>query len=269
MPFLIHICPSQLPKTYQAVVPTVNMRRAEHERLTTCNTCTALLIVLSLTSLPEALAQDILSEPCTLTTRTSVTMPLAASPNILSTPLSSPLTPVVPNQPPLQTYPELFIATEQTPQGGEAKGRVFNYYFLFLALLAAMLAALLWWLHRQRRREQEQIRLRGQRALVRDVERWAMYRFRQAPAVEGLDQNGEAPPPYKPKSDIITTLETLNDDMDGAVNVAVPHRALLRDDTEHIRLPDYSEIIQVDDRRADNPSARVPDRILSSRVGAT
>jgi hypothetical protein len=195
-------------------------------------------------------------------------MPPVASPEILSTPVSSPLTAVVPNQPPLQTYPELFIATEQTPQGGEAKNRVFNYYFLFLALLAAMLAALLWWLHRQRRREQEQVRLRGQRALVRDVERWAMYRRRQAPVVDGLDEFGAAPPPYRPKDDSITTLEHLNAGMDGAVNVAVPPRAFSRDDADHIRLPDYSETIRADSS-TDSPSARVSDGISPSRVVAT
>jgi hypothetical protein len=221
------------------------MRHAEHKRLTTYNTCILLLLLLSLIALPAALAQDILTKPCALTTRTSVTMPPAARPEILSTPVSAPLTPVIPNQPPLQTYLELFIATVQTPQGGEAKNRVFNYYFLFLALLAAMLALLLWWLHRQRRREQEHIRLSGRRALARDVERWAMYRRRQELVVEGLDQNGEAPPPYKPKDDTITTLEHLNDGTDGAVNVAVPPRALSRDDIEHIRLPDYSETIRV------------------------
>lgn len=196
-------------------------------------------------------------------------MPPAASPEILSTPVSAPLTPVIPNQPPLQTYPELFIATEQTPQGGGAKNRVLNYYFLFLALLAAMLALLLWWLHRQRRRGQEQIRLRGQRALVRDVERWAMYRRRQAPVVEGLNQHGEAPPPYKPKDDTITTLEHLNDGTDGAVDVAVPPRALARDDTNRIRLPDYSETIGIDDSNTDSSSPRVADGTLSGRVGGT
>lgn len=197
-----------------------------------------------------------------------MTIPPAASLKILSTSVSSTLTPVIPNQPPLQTYPELFIATEQTPQGGEAKNRVFNYYFLFLALLAAILAALLWWMHRQRRREQEQIRLRGQRALIRDVERWAMYRRRQAPVVEGLDQNGEAPPPYEPKEDTITTLQHLNDGMDGLATFTVPPRALSRDNADHTRLPDYSETIRAEDSSTGGPPARVHDGIVSGRAGA-
>ncbi|KAF3037788.1 hypothetical protein E8E12_004437 [Didymella heteroderae] len=188
----------------------------------------------------------------------SVTMPPAAGLEILSTPVSSSFTPAMPSQPPLQTYPGLFIATEQTPQGGEAKNRVFNYYFLFLALLAAMLAALLWWMHCQRHREQEQIRVRGQRALVRDVERWAMYRRREAPVLEGMD---EVPPPYKPKADTVTTLEHLNDGMDGAVNVTVPPRAHSRDDTEYIRLPDYSETIGIDDNNTSSSSVRAHDGI--------
>lgn len=198
-----------------------------------------------------------------------MTMSPAASPEILSTPVISPISPTLPNQPPLQTFPEPFIATEQTPQAGEARNRVFNYYFLFLALLAAMLAALLWWLHRQRRRDQEQIRLTGQRALERDVERWAIHRRRQAPVVEGLDHDGEAPPPYKPKDDTVTTLEHLHDGMDGAGSVAIPPRVLSREDTDHIRLPDYSETVRLNDRNTDRPPARAPDGISPSREGAT
>ncbi|KAF1930121.1 uncharacterized protein M421DRAFT_3876 [Didymella exigua CBS 183.55] len=195
-------------------------------------------------------------------------MPPAASLESTSSSVSSPITPVIPNQPPIQTYPELFIATEQTSQSGEVKNRVFNYYFLFLALLAAVLAALLWWMHRRRRREQEQIRLRGQHALVRDVERWAMYRSRQAPAVEGLNESGEAPPPYKPKDDTFTTLEHTDDAMDGAVRVAIPPRAISRDDTGHIRLPDYSETMQVDNNNLDTRPARGLDETSSARVGS-
>jgi hypothetical protein len=266
---LIHTCLSQLPKTYPVIVLTVNMRHAEPRRITTCNTCTSLLLVLSLKSLPEALAQDIPSVSSTLTTRTSVTMPPAASFESTSTSISSPSTPITPNQPPLQTYPELFAAAEQTPQGSEVKNRVFNYYFLFLALLAVMLAALFWWMHRERRRQQEQIRLRGQRALLRDVERWAMYRRHEEPVVEGLDQHGEAPPPYKPKGETVTTLEDVNDTMDGAVNVAIPPRALSRDDTEHIRLPDYSETIFIDGGRTDVQQARSLDETSTARVRST
>ncbi|KAJ4381743.1 hypothetical protein N0V86_003108 [Didymella sp. IMI 355093] len=177
--------------------------------------------------------------------------------------------PKTPNQPPLQTYPELFAAAEQTSQGGEVKNRVFNYYFLFLALLAIMLAALFWWLHRERRRQQEQIRLRGQRALVRDVERWAMYRRRQEPVVEGLDQHGEAPPPYKPKGEIVTTFEDVNNTMDGTVNIAIPPRALSRDDTGHIRLPGYSETIFNDGSRTDIQPASSLDETSTARVRPT
>lgn len=196
-----------------------------------------------------------------------MTMPPTASLESISMSVSSPITPVILNQPPLETYPELFIATAQTPPGGEAKNRVFNYYFLFLALLAAILAALLWWLHRQRRREQEQIRLRGQRALVRDVERWAMYRRRQPPTVEGLNESGEAPPPYKSKDDILTALELVRNTMDLAVDVAIPPRALSRDEIEHVQLPDYSETIQVHKSNVGTQSARSLNNTVSTRAG--
>ena len=138
----------------------------------------------------------------------------------------------------------------------EVKGRVLNYYFLFLALLVAALAALLWWMHHQRRREQEQIRLRGQHALVRDVERWAIDRRNQPPVVEGLNESGEAPPPYKPKDDTLTNLIPANDNPELALDVAIPPRALSRDETEHARLPDYVETAHVDDRGRSTRSTR-------------
>lgn len=231
--------------------------------------CTSLHLILFLISSPAALAQDILPAPSTFTTRASVTMPPAASLDSISTSVLSPISPVNPNQPPLQTFPELFIATEQTPQGSVGKNRVFNYYFLFLALLAAILAALLWWMHRQRRREREQTRLRGQHALVRDVERWTMYRRRQAPVVEGLNESGEAPPPYQPKDDTVTTPEHFTDAMDGAGSITIPPRALSRNDTGHVLLPDYSESVQIDNSNMDIPPTREHNETTSTRVGST
>lgn len=95
-----------------------------------------------------------------------------------------------------------------------------------------------------------------------------MYRRRQAPVVEGLDQNGEAPPPYKSKEDTVTTLQHLNDGMDGAATVTIPPRALSRDNADHIRLPDYSETIRPEDSSTDDSPARAHDGRVPGREGA-
>lgn len=156
-----------------------------------------------------------------------------------------PITPLSLGQPPAQTLPELFSAAKPLHNAQQIKSRVANYYFLFLALLTAILAGLLWWLCRQRKSEREQIRLRGQNALTQDVERWTMHRGNEAHVVEGLDETGAAPPPYQAKGNTVTTHETMHGDPELVTNVAMPPRALLGEDTERSRLPEYSVALQV------------------------
>ncbi|KAL8764603.1 MAG: hypothetical protein Q9194_006951 [Teloschistes cf. exilis] len=90
---------------------------------------------------------------------------------------------------------------------------ILNYYFLLLALLIILIAiAYLVYARRQRTRIALS-RRNGQRALARDLERWGgPYRAAPPPTTtttrasprsrrreEGLNERGEAPPPYLPK----------------------------------------------------------------------
>lgn len=168
-----------------------------------------------------------------------------------------------PSQPSLETRPALFIAAEQPQQQGQVSNRVFNYYFLFLALLVAAVAALLWYIHRHRKRGQEQVRLRGRHALVQDVER-VILRRNQSSSVEGLNESGEAPPPYKPKDNKTTIVET--DENDG---ITMPPRVLSRDDTEHVRLPDYAELIRANGRQGFTANGGAPNQIDIARGGSS
>lgn len=95
-----------------------------------------------------------------------------------------------------------------------------------------------------------------------------MYRRRQPPTVEGLNESGEAPPPYKPKDNTFTTLELVHDTMDLAVDVAIPPRALSRDEIEHVQLPDYSETIHVDKSNVGTQPARQLNDTVSTRAGS-
>jgi hypothetical protein len=242
------------------------MRHDEFRRLTTCNTCTLLVpfVILNLLAfLPSATAQVVFSESSALNTpRPFVTMPPTTDSrpeltSIVSSQLA-PLDPLNSSQPPLKT-PALFIAAEQPQQQVQVSNRVFNYYFLFLALLVAVVAVLLWYIHRHRKRGQEQVRLRGRHALVHDVEQ-AILRRNQPPFVEGLNESGEAPPPYKPKDNKKTIIEAA-----GNNGITIPPRVLSRDGTEHVRLPGYAELIRANGREGVTANAGAPNQIGIAR----
>lgn len=92
----------------------------------------------------------------------------------------------------------------------------------------------------------------GQNALARDMEGWVntrrwfhgAWRPNQTRAFvrreEGLDEHGEAPPPYQPKDDV-TVAE--GPPQDPARLLAVPLRTLSRDDVGSGRPPEYRETI--------------------------
>ena len=245
------------------------MRHDELRRLTTCSTCTLLapfVILNILAFLPSATAQVVSSEPSALNRpRPSVTMPSTTNPqpDLTSATLSQlpSLDPLDPSQPSRETSSALFIAAEQPQQQVQVTTRVFNYYFLFLALLVAAVAALLWYFHRHRKRGQEQMRLRGRHALVHDVEQ-AILRRNQPPFVEGLNESGEAPPPYKPKDNKTTIVETAEND-----GLTIPPRVLSRDGAEHVRLPDYAELIHANGREGVTANEGAPNQIDIARGG--
>lgn len=148
------------------------------------------------------------------------------------------------NPPSQSEPPDIYPATDGSTQQPVHDAYVFNYYFLFLALFAVLIATLLWWLHLRRKRQKQQRRLSGQHALARDVEGWAgarrfMHgrygRFHTSTRVrhiEGLDEHGEAPPPYQPKDEV--TVEARQD----VSGLAVPLRTMAR--IGHDRPPGYT-----------------------------
>lgn len=135
------------------------------------------------------------------------------------------------------------------------KGVVFNYYFLFLALLAVLIAAGLWWLRLNKNRKKQQMRLSGQNALARDLEGWpSARRFlhgrlgrnqnpiqsrTQTRREEGLDENGEAPPPYQPKTEVAVSHEPVAEG-EHTSTIAIPLRTLQRNSNEQMRPPVYT-----------------------------
>lgn len=97
--------------------------------------------------------------------------------------------------------------------GGHNDG-VLNYYFLLLAVFVIILVLGYWIIARRRRTKNARSQIRQQDALAMDLERWpgggrrwgaARWRFHnvggEMRGEEGLDERGEAPPPYLAKPD--------------------------------------------------------------------
>ncbi|KAF2193711.1 hypothetical protein K469DRAFT_745205 [Zopfia rhizophila CBS 207.26] len=149
----------------------------------------------------------------------------------------------------------------------ETKEGVFNYYFLFLALFGVVVAVFLWWIHRRKKRRKEQLRLSGQNALARDLDGWVNtrrwmhggWRHNHTAAFvrreEGLDERGEAPPPYEPKADTAGGQGDAQPVQDSASELTVPLRTLQRDDIERSRPPEYQESVHRSESETVRPDA--------------
>lgn len=101
------------------------------------------------------------------------------------------------------SLPPTFLLPSYTPYGAPTTNRpqssaVLNYYFLLIAVFVIIVIVAYYSLVRRRRQRQAHYRSDGQSALARDLETWPGPR-RLVRREEGLDDRGEAPPPYVPK----------------------------------------------------------------------
>jgi hypothetical protein len=155
--------------------------------------------------------------------------------------------PPFPNDPTNHTPPQLFSIPTEPPDGPVHDGAGFNYYFLFLGAFVVLLAAFFWWLRQRRKQRIELLRRRGRHALARDLEGWAggtrrymhgRYSLVQTTArtrhSEGLDEHGQAPPPYEPKSEATTREAT-----EVVPGVTIPLRTFARDEPLRTPPPQY------------------------------
>ena len=105
----------------------------------------------------------------------------------------------------LSAIPSATDDAAYNPEGDGDKG-ILNYYFLLLAVFIIIIIIAYWSIARRRRNRLIRLRDNQQSALARDVETWPGRRrgvgaqWRNVgvdPTVEeGLDERGEAPPPY-------------------------------------------------------------------------
>jgi hypothetical protein len=164
------------------------------------------------------------------------------SPSYAQDATKSPATPSLP-----QTYPAAATPSDNPPPHDAS---VFNFYFLFLAAFGVLVAAFLWWFHLRRQRRKHAHRMSGQHAMAQDLEGWvgarrfmhgSYGRYEAAGRVrreDGLDENGEAPPPYQPKSEVGLNADAVRGASSGG-SLAIPLRAIVRDGAAE-RPPGYS-----------------------------
>ncbi|KAM0718689.1 hypothetical protein Q7P37_005760 [Cladosporium fusiforme] len=157
--------------------------------------------------------------------------------------------------------PGLLVARQTTDSAGsgssdneDSSPAMINYYFVFFALLLCIAGLCAYFVWRRRRKALMIYNNQAQAPYARDPREWDTARhrrrywntnFRNAPVSreEGLNENGEAPPPYMPKDD----QETVNNGSQAAGQPmhghtdggpAIPLQTLSRDQAG-LKPPDY------------------------------
>jgi len=169
------------------------MASPNHHRSMTVLHSTILYLLFLLTAVPHrTLAQSIINNAAQASLPTAT--PTFDDPGIPDSGTAIPTATV-----PLTGYPS------SSDLNGDSSSRdVLNYYFLLIIFVAILFTA---YCYVSRRRRQKAARLQGSRRLLlaQDLQgwtgarRWVHTRWRSEPKVEGLDERGEAPPPYLPE----------------------------------------------------------------------
>ncbi|KAK4960641.1 hypothetical protein LTR66_006735 [Elasticomyces elasticus] len=156
---------------------------------------------------------------------------------------------------PISTDSAPFSATTtaSTTSGTSTDGpKLVNYYFVFLAILVCLLALVGFLIYRRRNRRISRLRNSEQNALARDLRsaqdqaggrsRGGRSDDEENIRVEGLDERGEAPPPYKPRTDE-RARDAASRESGSHIRdeLAVPLRTLSRENAG-FKPPDYSEV---------------------------
>lgn len=151
-----------------------------------------------------------------------------------------------------------------TSSDNERNSSVLNWYFVFLVALAFFLFGGFWIVHRRKKRIKAYYRSTGQHALARDLDgwgngrRWTYGNWRSGGSggprggigvrrQEGLNELGEAPPPYdpRPRTPPPPQVESEGSERAGrdTLGLAVPLATLSRDSRATLKPPDYDETI--------------------------
>jgi hypothetical protein len=134
-----------------------------------------------------------------------------------------------------------------------------NYYFIFIAIFVILFLIAIWFIHRRKKQRKARLRNSGQNALARDLNGWSQPRrwmHGVAPwrtdgplntaREEGLNELGEAPPPYIKETQIRERrLSVGNASAEELLaEPAIPLRTLSRDERDRLKPPDYESSIR-------------------------
>lgn len=207
-----------------------------------------------------------------------------STPTTLSTETTSQPNPTVPtasdNAPQLTPVPSgtsttdpeastTIISSSNDQSNSNTNGSLINYYFIFFALFICLVAVGLFYGWRKRRKALQRYHSNRQQALTRDVNAWdpmhsrrrywqGRWRSGEVSREEGLNEEGEAPPPYMPKQDEregnagpnAAGDQAVQGQAGGAQDPAIPLQTLSREQAG-LKPPDYETHVRAieEDRR--------------------
>lgn len=182
-------------------------------------------------------------------------LPSFASSSTLSTIVdgASPTTPLVSSG-----SAQSSSSTSDTDDSEDRDDNLLNFYFIFIGLFVILLVVGIWFIHRRKKQRKARLRNSGQNALARDLNGWSQpRRWMQGVAPwrmdgpltvreEGLNELGEAPPPYIKDTQIRERRLSVGSASAAELHTepAIPLRTLSRDERDRLKPPDYEESIR-------------------------
>jgi hypothetical protein len=150
-------------------------------------------------------------------------------------------------------------STSNDDDSDDRDDNLLNFYFIFIALFVILLFVAIWFIHRRKKQRKARLRNSGQNALARDLNGWSQPRRwihgvapwrTDAPLntarEEGLNELGEAPPPYIKDTQIRERRLSVGNASAAELPAepAIPLRTLSRDERDRLKPPDYESSIR-------------------------
>jgi len=208
-------------------------------------------------------AQNTVSPPTTPLSTPSISLPTAGSDAtsfaLLPSFASSSTLPITADGAPSTT--PLTQSSSSTSSADDSEDRddnLLNFYFIFIALFVILLLIGIWYVHRRKKQRKARLRNSGQNALARDLNGWSQPRrwmYGVAPwrtddrltaREEGLNELGEAPPPYIKDTQMRERRLSVGSTSAAQLptELAIPLRTLSRDERDRLKPPDYESSIR-------------------------
>ncbi|TID16469.1 hypothetical protein E2P81_ATG11896 [Venturia nashicola] len=151
------------------------------------------------------------------------------------------------------------VPSSDQDDSDDPRSGLLNYYFVFLALFICLLVMGIYFLHKRQRARKQAFRNSGENALARDLDgwtggprRWIVGHRREesrntsgSREEEGLNEFGEAPPPYIQATKTPNEQERVEEG--SQTQVQIPLNTLSRHESERSatgKPPEYGEVVE-------------------------